>query len=159
MVRSGGAKEAGLLRVFQVGFQYLDDTLTVLGVFNRENALDAAKEVSGHPVGASCENMGLRAAAVFKVKDTTVLEIASEDTAHTDIFADAFDAGHEHTDTAYDQLDFNACLGSFVEQFDALAVDEAIGLNDNFSRVSRTCLSDFSTDVFLDRTVQIERSD
>ena len=156
MVGTGGAEEARLLGVLQIGLENVADALAVLGVLDGEDALDAAEEVPWHPVGAAGEDSGPGAAAVFKIEDAAVLEVAAKNTAHADVLADAFNAGHEHADAAHDEVDLHTGLRGLVELFDGLPVDEAVGLDDDAGGFAGPGLAGFLADVFLDGVVEVE---
>ena len=63
-------------------------------VLEREDRFNPPIEVAGHPVGAAGKDVWLVTTAVFEVEDTAVFQIASKNTAHSDVFADAFDVWH-----------------------------------------------------------------
>src|SRR6185295_10976948 len=72
-------------------------------IFDRHHDLDAAMEVSRHPIGA--RDVDLVLAGVREVEDATVLEVAVDDRADLDVLRDAGQPGPETADAADDERD------------------------------------------------------
>ena len=87
-------EDACRVRVLKIGFKYFVDAFAIFGVLDREDGFDSAIEVARHPVGAACEDVGLATIAIFEVEDAAVFQVASQYTAHSNVFTDAFYVRH-----------------------------------------------------------------
>src|SRR5450432_4242917 len=80
------SQKSSLASVGQIGVQDLGaDALAELGIFHRENHLDAFVEIALHPVGAA--QIQLRRAAIFEIINAAVLQETPDDAAHADAAA------------------------------------------------------------------------
>src|SRR6185436_202708 len=77
-------------------------------VEDRVHDLDAATEVSRHPVGARA--VDLFGSAVLETKDARVLEEAVDDGVDSDALAHACNARSEAADAAHQEIDLDARL-------------------------------------------------
>ena len=83
-----------MMRVLKIDFKYCFSALSIFGVFDWEDGFDSTIEVARHPVGATCEDMWLTAIVIFEVEDAAVFQVASQYTANSDVFTDAFHVRH-----------------------------------------------------------------
>jgi hypothetical protein len=93
-------------------------------VANREHHLDAAEEVSIHPVRARTEDLLI--AAVVEVVDAAVLEEPADDRAHPHVLGDAGDARSQTADAAHDEIHVDARGRGFVQRPDHLGLHERV---------------------------------
>ena len=124
-------------------------TLAMLRCFDGEDCFDAAIEITRHPVCTASQDAGARGTAILEVEDAAVLQVASENAAHMDVFADAFDLRHEVANAAHNEVDLYAGLRGFVEMVDGLLIDKAVGLHDDACGVTRQGVSGLRFDVSL----------
>ena len=72
MIGAIRAEDACVLRVLKIGFKYFVDVFAIFGVLDRKDGFDSAIEVARHPIGASYQDVGLTAIAIFEIKDAAV---------------------------------------------------------------------------------------
>ena len=106
---------------------------------DRHQHLDAAVEVTRHEVRRTdqIDLVTLRAGqptvhdnvAVLEAVDATVLEVAPENAADTDVLAHSGDSGAQTADAAHEKFDANAGLTRGIERFDHLFVRDRVALH------------------------------
>src|SRR5215471_6182910 len=105
----------GLRIVGQVFLKSLfHHALADLGIERWKGDLDAAEEVTVHPVGAG----EIHGAAALEIIDTMMLEEAADDRAHADVLGQPWDPGAQRANPTNDQVDLDAGLRRLVELTD-----------------------------------------
>src|SRR5581483_3229414 len=102
------------------------------GPLDRECHFHTAEEIALHPVRARAVELGLT--AILEVEGAGVLEEASDDRAHADVFRDARHAWPQGANTANDEVDLHAGARCPIERLDRLLLDERIHLEDHARR-------------------------
>ena len=160
-----GGSEVGAVGLEDTGFDVVsaegvDDLLNVLfdgGAFDGEDGFDAVKGIAFHPVGAADEVA--RVAGVFEAVEAAVLEEASDDAAHFDVFAHAGQSGAEGADAADKEFDFHAGAGCAVEGLDDFLLHEGIEFGEDAGRFAGTGVFDLAVDEGKNFAVQMPRGD
>src|SRR5258705_4330886 len=103
-----------------------------LDVADRVQRLDAPIEIALHQVGAA--DVHLFVAAVVEPEDSRMLQEAADDGSHTDVVADARDAGAQAADAANDQVDPYAGLRGAIEHANHLVIGDRVYLENYLRR-------------------------
>src|SRR5690606_36610413 len=88
-----------------------------------------------------------------------VFEVAADDAAHADVFAEALDAGHEAADAAHDEVDAHAGLGGGVEVVNGGLAHQGVHLGEDARGASGEGVLLFAPDEFLEAFVQVVGGD
>ena len=111
---------------------FVHDLVAQGRIFDRKGDLDAADEISRHPISA--REINIRVAVVREIIDPAVLEETADDTDDANVFAQARNLGPQTTNAADDQIDLHPGAGSFIELLDDLLIDERIEFHDDARR-------------------------
>ena len=134
----------GLQRIGQLNVKDMAGPCRTILVLEREQDLDTAVKVSGHPVRGS--HIDLFISAVSEAEDAGVLQEGSYDGPHRDILGDSRYPGLQAADAADDQIDLYAGAGCLVELGYDIAVAERIHLRDDVSRFMCLRMADLTVD-------------
>ena len=126
LVSSVALQNMGLDRIDQFHIEDMDHFGSNLPVFDREEDLHAAVQVSGHPVCARGIHFG--SSAVLKIEDAAVLQEIAHDGTHMNIFADTGYADLEAADAAHDEVDPDARGTGLIEGSHDIGVAQRVHL-------------------------------
>ncbi len=90
-----------------------------------EQELDAAVQIARHQVGAA--GIDLFFASVAEIIDAAVLEEATDNASHRDVFTDTRQASTKAAEAAHDEIDLHARARGFVQELDHLFVFKRVG--------------------------------
>ena len=139
------------------GQHFVDDLAGERGISDRESNLHAAKKIARHPICAGEINFG--SVIVREIVNAAVLEKASHDADHANVFAEPWNLRAQTTDAANDQVDLHASAGSFVKLLDDLVVHERIQLHDHAAVPAGERVIAFALDQFDHAPLQVEGRD
>lgn len=114
-------------------------------------------EIAGHEIGAAEVDNGI--ASIGENIDATVFEIAVDNTAHVDVFAQSRDARAKAAHSTNQKLNGDALLRAGVEGLNDLGVDEGIGFDKDARRSTGAMMSRFPMDMFEEAGRKVERGD
>ena len=100
------------------------DTVSNGLVFDRENDFDPALEVASHPICGARVKTRLGKMGALEIKYSAMLKEAAKDTAHANIFADAFESRDQPTYASNDEADTDTGARSRVQVVDRLFIDK-----------------------------------
>ena len=126
----------------KVGQDFFNDPVPQSRRLDRECDLDAAQEISRHPIGAGEKDF--RRARIFKTINPAVFQETADDAHHPNILAQSRHFGAQATNAPHDQVDRYFSARRFVKLFDDLAIDQGIELRDDAGRLARSRMRDLT---------------
>ena len=126
-------------------------------VFHREHDLDAAEEISGHPVRASEQDF--RVACVLEVKNAAVLQELVYHTGYSNALRQSRNSGPQAAGSPNHQLDTYSGTRGAIECIDDGGLDQRVHFDDDPGRPAHLRIRGFAVNQLHDLLPQAERCD
>src|SRR5207249_361696 len=114
-------------------------------------------EIARHPIGAANEK--LRLAGIFEIINAAMLQKTVHSTMDRDILADTAEPWPQTTDTAHDEINFNAGHRGAVQSFDDSSFRQRVELKHDSRGQAGAGIGNFAIDEPQHSFMQFKGSD
>ena len=155
-IGAAAVDDAGCHVVGQAEFDDLFELFLYTGIVYGSIHFHPMIQVAGHPVGRT--DVIVFAPAASENQNAGMFQIAVDDAADFDIFAQIFDAGDDRTVPPYQKPHLDAGLRGFVEFFDDLFIGDVVDFGQNIGFFSLSGPTNFFVDQRHDLSAHVLRS-